>query len=315
MNVIVIDGGTTNTRLRVVDADTLEVKKRISLDQGVRNQAMEQDFSLLERLIDNELDTLAAQFTFRDVIGYGMLTANIGMREVPHAPSPLTMEELAAQTVHERYNARRWHWITGMKNGEEPVDVMRGEEVEAFGMLRHTPAEGSGLIILPGSHTKYIRVEDGSRLLSCTSTLAGETLSALRTSTILSDSVGPKLVEALEPEVLMEGWNLAETEGFTRAAYYVRLRHLFADYTENARANLLLGAVLYEDMKAFEHAADGAGWLYLGGHGAMQEAYRHVLEQKQERPVHVFTKHDLEKASLQGALQLANLEQTKGESR
>ncbi|MDS8877104.1 2-dehydro-3-deoxygalactonokinase, partial [Streptococcus pneumoniae] len=55
-------------------------------------------------------------------------------------------------------------------------DVMRGEEVETIGLLKQFDIRGKGFMVLPGSHTKYVVVDEQQRLESCLSTLGGETL-------------------------------------------------------------------------------------------------------------------------------------------
>lgn len=43
------------------------------------------------------------------------------------------------------------------------VNMMRGEEIEVFGVLRGNPVleQGRGVLILPGSHTQAVLLEIG----------------------------------------------------------------------------------------------------------------------------------------------------------
>ena len=59
---------------------------------------------------------------------------------------------------------------------------MRGEETQVFGVL--AAMGGSGLACLPGSHSKWARVEDG-RIVGFTTHMTGEAFAALRGHTIL----------------------------------------------------------------------------------------------------------------------------------
>ena len=59
-------------------------------------------------------------------------------------------------------------------------DVMRGEETEIFGIAD----SGARLIVLPGSHSKWARVE-GERVVAFKTFVTGELFAALRDHTVL----------------------------------------------------------------------------------------------------------------------------------
>ena len=58
-------------------------------------------------------------------------------------------------------------------------DVMRGEETEIFGVAD----AGARLIVLPGSHSKWARV-DGERVVAFKTFVTGELFAALRDHTV-----------------------------------------------------------------------------------------------------------------------------------
>ena len=59
---------------------------------------------------------------------------------------------------------------------------MRGEETQVVGVL--AAMEGDGVACLPGTHSKWARVEAGG-ITSFTTHMTGETFAALRDHTIL----------------------------------------------------------------------------------------------------------------------------------
>ena len=61
-------------------------------------------------------------------------------------------------------------------------DVMRGEEPQIFGALE--AHDGTGLFILPGTHSKWARVADG-RIVSFATYMTGEIFAVLRQHSIL----------------------------------------------------------------------------------------------------------------------------------
>lgn len=66
-------------------------------------------------------------------------------------------------------------------------DVMRGEETQVFGALAEDPALASGrtLVVLPGTHSKWVDVVDG-RIMRFQTFLTGETFALLRDHSTLT---------------------------------------------------------------------------------------------------------------------------------
>ncbi|OBX37480.1 2-keto-3-deoxy-galactonokinase [Halomonas elongata] len=65
---------------------------------------------------------------------------------------------------------------------DDHVDVMRGEEVQAFGALTLSDT-ASGLCCLPGTHSKWVRLEQ-ERLTDFTTAMTGELFHAVRFHTL-----------------------------------------------------------------------------------------------------------------------------------
>ena len=74
--------------------------------------------------------------------------------------------------------------VPGLSADDEAgvAEVMRGEETQVFGVLE--AMGGSGLACLPGTHSKWVRVE-GGRIIGFTTHMTGEAFGALRGHTIL----------------------------------------------------------------------------------------------------------------------------------
>jgi 2-dehydro-3-deoxygalactonokinase len=62
------------------------------------------------------------------------------------------------------------------------AEVMRGEETQVFGVV--AAMGGTGVACLPGTHSKWVRVE-GGRIVGFTTHMTGEAFGALRGHTIL----------------------------------------------------------------------------------------------------------------------------------
>ena len=296
--IILIDSGTTNSRIRLVREEDKKVVDVVKLQVGVRNTAIDGHNNQLKQQVAEGVQQLLAQnsLTRREVkyiVAAGMITSNLGLHEVPHIKSPATLEDFieGVQVVEaEEFLDIPCLYVPGMKNAvtdslEEELsvinqyDVMRGEEVEAYGLLKQIPTEGKGLMVLPGSHTKYVLVGENQELLSCRSTLGGEMLKAVRDQTIISDSLNEKLVEEVVPIYLIKGYQAARKVGVTRALYHIRLLQLFSELNENERANYYAGVILYYDMEALEQMLEEeeVSWMMIGGSEPLRSLFYHLL--------------------------------------
>ncbi|MGI4880988.1 MAG: 2-dehydro-3-deoxygalactonokinase, partial [Janthinobacterium lividum] len=66
------------------------------------------------------------------------------------------------------------------------ADVMRGEEVQLLGACALGPAECDGLVCHPGTHTKWVEMEDGE-IARFRTVMTGDIFAALKHKSILSD--------------------------------------------------------------------------------------------------------------------------------
>ena len=223
-----------------------------------------------------------------------MITSNLGIYEVPHVSSPAGISDFAKYSkvtkLEELLNIP-CVFIPGMKNkcnlsGTDDLvscindfDVMRGEEVESFGLLKQFDVKGKGMMVLPGSHTKFVAVGANKELLYCLSTLGGETLQAIQKETILSDSLDSCLIET-SIKMLECGYEAAKQHGLTRSFYHVRLIDLFTELDENKRANYFTGSVIYNDLQALSQSMEEVGdinWMIVGGSNPLRKSFTHLL--------------------------------------
>ena len=83
-----------------------------------------------------------------------------------------------------RSTGRKVQLVPGLTGTDDAgvAEVMRGEETQIVGVL--SAIGGNGLACLPGTHSKWARVEDG-RIAGFATHMTGETFAALRGHTIL----------------------------------------------------------------------------------------------------------------------------------
>jgi 2-dehydro-3-deoxygalactonokinase len=114
----------------------------------------------------------------------GMIGSRQGWQETPYLPCPAGAADVAAGLVDIEFDWGQVKLVSGLSAVDEAgvAEVMRGEETQVLGVL--TAMGGTGLACLPGTHSKWVRVE-GGRIVGFTTHMTGEAFGALRGHTIL----------------------------------------------------------------------------------------------------------------------------------
>lgn len=292
-----IDAGTSNTRVFLWQDESIIAAAQAPV--GVRNTAMDGHNGKLAAAVRDTLHEAAHRAGVRIdditcILGAGMLTSNVGLVEIPHIAAPVSLDTLAyAVTARHLPEICRQdiYFIPGIKNSGDTVftdaairhmDIMRGEETEAAAMLDCAPDAAHIVLILPGSHNKYIAVSEGRTIRGCLTTLAGELLHALTFDTILADSTGRSYADIFHEEAFLRGAAYRRQFGFGHAAFMTRILSLFQEAAPNTAQNFLLGILLADDLAALTAsplfpALDETVFL-VAGSPVMQAAYRTLLE-------------------------------------
>ncbi|WP_407271333.1 2-dehydro-3-deoxygalactonokinase [Radiobacillus sp. PE A8.2] len=299
MYILTIDSGTTNSRVHLIDLESSELIDVIKKRVGVRNTAIDGTTKALSEGLSAAIEEILTKNTCTTadiayIVATGMITSNLGILEVPHIPSPGSIDDFVNGSVVEKlpeFFDVPCIFVPGLKNNVSDTetdslfdhinyfDVMRGEEVEAFGLKKQLGLQGKGLFVLPGSHTKYVMM-DNEQITSCLSTLGGEMVYAVQKETILSSSLNDDLVSEADRNLLLEGFKSGNKFGLTRSFYHIRLLQLFEEMNENQRANYFLGSILSADIQALKNTYEelDVAWIVVGGSNPLRKAFIHVLE-------------------------------------
>jgi 2-dehydro-3-deoxygalactonokinase len=173
--LIGIDWGSSSFRAYLMSPGG-EALDEIASGDGIGTVGAGAYPATLERLIGRWLD----EHPSCPMIASGMVGSRHGWREAPYVQCPCGPADVAARLTTVEAAGRRVHIAPGLSiRDEEGGDVMRGEETEIFGVA---DAE-AGLVVLPGSHSKWARLEGG--LIAAFKTfVTGELFAALRDHTI-----------------------------------------------------------------------------------------------------------------------------------
>lgn len=333
--LLTIDGGTTNTRAVLWKDD--EVIAIAAREVGVRNTAISSSESPLRTAVRACMEDVLKQsgIMFDDleaVVASGMLTSNVGLIEIPHLFAPVDAKTLAASIKAVRMEdlcPLPIHFIPGVKNKVsdintdtfEQMDMMRGEETEVFAILKEQQEKKAALLILPGSHNKFISVNEEGAITGCLTTISGELLSVITKNTILAKSTGQQFVseEAYDADMVLCGAKTAAKTGLGRTCFSGRILNTFVTGEEMQIANFLLGAVLQGDIDAFKNSEalqlHETAQIIIAGKNPLRQALADILQQDcPGTEVHVYTPDSNRPMSACGAKYLYEMYRSENKS-
>jgi 2-dehydro-3-deoxygalactonokinase len=149
------------------------------------------------------MDKLAARWPGNaPVYASGMVGSNIGWVEVPYAEAPAGRAELVkagTETTIGDVAVRIVPGIACRRGFDDAPDILRGEEIELLGLI--ASGHASGFVALPGTHTKWVRLDQG-RVVDFFTTMSGEIFDRLTGQGLLASIVEG---EASDGAAFLEG--------------------------------------------------------------------------------------------------------------
>ncbi len=200
--LIGVDWGTTSFRAVLMDG-TGAILDRVASGDGLLSVTDRGFEAVLERAIG-----AWDRVRILPVIASGMVTSRSGWVETAYLPCPAGADELAsALTRFTTTGGRAIALVTGLsfRHADGAPDVMRGEETQIAGL----GPEGTRLAVMPGTHSKWVRVEDG-RITAFRTAMTGDAFAALRDHTVLKLTTAERVDS---PEAFAAGVALGAAEG------------------------------------------------------------------------------------------------------
>jgi len=123
----------------------------------------------------------------------GMAGARNGLHEVPYVPCPAGRSAWLERSVKLDLSGRKLAVAAGLSTRDATgrPDVMRGEETQVFGAVALDPrlASGEHQLVLPGTHSKWVKVNEG-RIGEFRTFITGEMFALLEKSSMLVGAAG-----------------------------------------------------------------------------------------------------------------------------
>lgn len=211
----------------------------------------------------------------------GMVGSSIGWLETAYHPCPADVGSLVGGLTRFADGDGDVAIVPGLSclNALGAPDVMRGEETQILGTLARHPelAQGRRLLCLPGTHAKWVLLEQG-RVRHFQTALSGELFALLREHSVLvrgtdclSPSVGPAFVLGLDRA--MGGAAL------THLLFEARSRRLLDGLSPQDALSMLSGLIIGSDVAGgLTGLGDGLdGPVILVGGPALTDAYAAAL--------------------------------------
>jgi 2-dehydro-3-deoxygalactonokinase len=292
--LIALDWGTSSLRAFLM-ASGGEIIDQRSSPHGIQNlpepgvPGFEHAFALVSS------DWLA-RWPSLPVVAGGMVGSAQGWREAPYVTCPADTHVLASQAAAvETKGGVRVLLAPGVLY--DPVDaapdVIRGEEIQIAGALSGRPEWAKrALVVLPGTHSKWVEVEDG-RITRFFTYMTGELFAVLRKHSILG-----RLMPDAKPADAA-----AASEGFAAGIATARkslpgdlvhqlfstrtlglTRRLPAEALADYLSGLLIGHELVSALARLEAALGSEAPLLLIGDARLCERYETALAAFGVRP-------------------------------
>jgi len=270
--LIGVDWGTSSFRAYLINAEG-GVIDSISTPEGILS-VNENDFeSTFERLIGHWLQGYPAL----PIVLSGMITSRNGWFEIDYVPVPAEIFELASAMVEfETIKGRKLHFATGLAildDGKTP-DVMRGEETELIGQFcQH---DSDGIFLLPGTHSKWVRVED-RRILEFETYMTGEVFALLKQHSILGKfmTADSHSAEAFDRGVK---WRAESSHSILHTLFSVRTLPLFEQMATQDVADYLSGLLIAEEIMGALATRQAISEVTVIGRGDLADRYCRALE-------------------------------------
>lgn len=261
--MIVIDWGTTSFRAYWLAEDgTVRERKEAAL--GIL-QLKGPNFA---GAFESQLGGWASQDD-GPVLMSGMIGSRQGWAEAPYAECPAGADDVAGRLLPVDWKGRTLWIVPGLVDRTRGVpDVMRGEETQLFGVLDRM-GPGSHVVCLPGTHSKWVRVENG-RIAGFRTHMTGEVFALLKQHSIL----GRLMSHGAEDEAAFsQGLARAKEDGgLLHHLFGVRTRGLFNELPGSSLASYLSGLVIGHELEQ-----EAAAKVHVLGAAQLASLYARAL--------------------------------------
>jgi 2-dehydro-3-deoxygalactonokinase len=262
------DWGTTALRLRLIDAKNHQILSEYASQEGIartykawkaKDAPPQYKLDFYRCVLKKHIEILANQAKKNlegiDILLSGMASSSIGLYEMPYAETPFALDGSQANVYNIEADAQFSHNISLISGVKTDNDVIRGEETQLVGLAQLLPlnviarngaTEGGAIIILPGTHSKHILLEN-NQLTNIHTFMTGEMFNLLTQHSILKDSIETINLDILSTDNLTaftKGVLETDSSSLLHNLFKVRTNQIFNKMAKNENAFYLSGLLI-----------------------------------------------------------------------
>lgn len=290
----VADWGTTSFRLWALDPAGQVLGECRSSD-GLTSVA-HRDF---ETVLERHLDAVGVPAGV-PVMLCGMVGSRTGWAEAAYLDAPVRLDHLADRSLAVPARLRPVRILPGIaqRDAGRP-DVMRGEETQLLALS----TEGfSGLACLPGTHSKWVRLERGA-ITGFSTFLTGELFHLVRTGSVVAPALADAAPVNPATPAFAEGVAdaLEHPEDLSCRLFELRARWLLEGPAPTEALARLSGLLIGQELAGARAGHGSLDGTVLIAAGAATRLYAHALAIAGARDVPVRNADILVRAGLHAA--------------
>lgn len=263
---IAVDWGTSCLRCWHMGPEGILAEERS--DAGMSSLAQDGFEEALTAVISPWLEDTAV-----NVFACGMVGARQGWAEAPYRIAPCPAAAGSLLTIKTQDPRIRMHVMHGVSQAAPP-DVMRGEETQIAGLLSVAP-EFDGVVCLPGTHTKWVRVSAGE-ICHFRTAMTGEMFDLLAHRSVLRHAVDEGWQEEVFATALEDA--LTRPERLATELFGIRAENLLQGAEKGRARARLSGLLIGSEMAAMRPYWLGQDIAVIGAEG-LAERYATALAQ------------------------------------
>ena len=229
------------------------------------------------------------------ILACGMVGSGQGWKEAAYIDCPADTAALAGSltsvSMAGQSGNRTIHIVPGLIARRNLPDVMRGEETQiagAFAFIRETSQYDSATLVLPGTHSKWVRV-NGNGIVDFTTFMTGEVFAALSQHTILGRLMS-KDDSSFHDAAFERGVRTARTAGtggVLASIFSTRTLCLTQELPGSELSDYLSGLLIGHEIVGIQEKQPTSSPIYLIGADELVRRYAKALAISDLEPISI----------------------------
>jgi 2-dehydro-3-deoxygalactonokinase len=265
-----VDWGTSSFRLWVLS------REGTALASSRSNEGMQHcTVAGFRPVLEKHLQVVAAPDAL-PILVCGMAGARQGWVEAQYVQTPTPLNDLHARAISVPDAGRDVRILPGLAQVSAAApNVMRGEETQLLGAI----GEGfTGLVCMPGTHCKWVAVDNGS-VMQFSTFMTGELFSVIGRHSILMHAIEPGDAPTFDDPAVRRAIAVVRDDpsALMSALFSIRAGQLLGFETKAEGAAHLSGLLIGAEISAARKRYGAVDRIVLIGSGALGNLYEAAL--------------------------------------